>query len=174
MKNPTSKLVRIRMDLEEFDFEIRYIKGSTNCVADALSRITIEDLKTLTENTVKILKVQTRAMTRSKNSNDNKQNERNVNDKTMKEHVIENNSAKRVPRIITKLEDQETIIRAIYKRRVIYKKVIGYANAIDLPKIVLSELKEAVCLKQFDFLEIRNNDALIKKYGTTEFKKRMQ
>lgn len=39
MKNPTSKLVRIRMDLEDFDFEINYVPGQTNFVADALSRV---------------------------------------------------------------------------------------------------------------------------------------
>lgn len=32
------------MDLEEFDFDIEYIKGKENVVADALSRISIKDL----------------------------------------------------------------------------------------------------------------------------------
>lgn len=44
LKNPSSKLMRIKMDLEEFDFTIEYIKGRENVVADALSRISIKDL----------------------------------------------------------------------------------------------------------------------------------
>lgn len=36
--------MRIKMDLEEFDFSIEHIKGIENVVADALSRISIKDL----------------------------------------------------------------------------------------------------------------------------------
>lgn len=35
LKNPSSKLMRIKMDLEEYDFTIEYIKGRDNVVADA-------------------------------------------------------------------------------------------------------------------------------------------
>lgn len=47
MTKPTNRLTRIRLDLEEFDFEIQYIKGADNVVADALSRITIDELSML-------------------------------------------------------------------------------------------------------------------------------
>lgn len=49
MKNPTSKLTRIRLDLEEFDFTIEYMAGKENIVADALSRIKLnsDDLKSM-------------------------------------------------------------------------------------------------------------------------------
>lgn len=39
IKEPNSKLMRWRLKLEEFDYEIKYKKGSENKVADALSRI---------------------------------------------------------------------------------------------------------------------------------------
>lgn len=53
LKNPSSKLMRIKMDLEEFDFTIEHIKGKDNVVADALSRISIKDLfETYEENHV--------------------------------------------------------------------------------------------------------------------------
>lgn len=42
MKNPSSKLTRMRLDLEEYDFSIEYIKGKCNVLADALSRITLD------------------------------------------------------------------------------------------------------------------------------------
>lgn len=59
MKNPSSKLVRMRMDLEEFDFEVEFVPGKSNVVADALSRININADK-LKE--IQILQVQTRSM----------------------------------------------------------------------------------------------------------------
>lgn len=45
MKDPASKLTRIRLELEEYDFEVIHIPGKSNVVADALSRISINELK---------------------------------------------------------------------------------------------------------------------------------
>lgn len=45
LKDPTSRLARIRLDLAEFNFDIVYIKGDSNIVADALSRISIESIR---------------------------------------------------------------------------------------------------------------------------------
>lgn len=39
MKDPGSRLLRWRLQLEEYDYEIAYKKGSSNTNADALSRI---------------------------------------------------------------------------------------------------------------------------------------
>ena len=36
MKNPSSKLTRMRLDLEEYDFTIEYLRGKDNYIADAL------------------------------------------------------------------------------------------------------------------------------------------
>lgn len=77
MKNPSSKLTRMRLDLEEYDFELEYIKGKSNVVADALSRIKIdsdylkqqlpkakeEDMIRMKNKT--ILRVNTRAMSKA-------------------------------------------------------------------------------------------------------------
>lgn len=41
-KEPNSKLVRWKLQLLEYDFEVIYKKGSHNIVADALSRVQIE------------------------------------------------------------------------------------------------------------------------------------
>lgn len=41
LKDPSSRLYRWKVKLEEFDFDIKYIKGKTNFVADALSRVEI-------------------------------------------------------------------------------------------------------------------------------------
>ena len=61
MKDPSSKLTRVRLELEEYDFEIQYIRGKDNVGADALSRINTSDLKQIYENTSQIF-----AITRSK------------------------------------------------------------------------------------------------------------
>lgn len=41
-KEPTSKIVRWRMQLAEYDYEVLYKKGSQNLVADALSRVVVD------------------------------------------------------------------------------------------------------------------------------------
>lgn len=46
LKDPSSKLVRWRLKLSEFDFNINYKKGTTNNNADALSRLEINNTET--------------------------------------------------------------------------------------------------------------------------------
>lgn len=45
IKDPSSKLTRIRLELSEYNFTIEHIKGKDNVAADALSRISIDELK---------------------------------------------------------------------------------------------------------------------------------
>lgn len=59
MKDPSSKLTNIRLKLSEYNFTIEHIKGKDNVGADALSRISIDELKKES-----ILAVTTRAMSR--------------------------------------------------------------------------------------------------------------
>lgn len=75
MTNPTSKLTRMRMDLEDFDFIVEYIKGEKNVGADALSRIDISDLR----NTFKVA-IMTRSKSRqiTKDKDQNELNEQEV------------------------------------------------------------------------------------------------
>lgn len=61
MRDPSSRLLKFRLLLEEYNFTIEYIKGAQNSAADALSRINIEDLKLLTEQ---VVNVTTRAQAR--------------------------------------------------------------------------------------------------------------
>jgi len=65
MTNPSSKLTRMRLDLEEYEFTVEYLKGKDNFVADALSRITIDELTTMNKH---VLKVTTRQQSRQNNS----------------------------------------------------------------------------------------------------------
>ena len=61
MTNPSSKLTRMRLELKEYDFTVEYLKGKDNFVADALSRITLKELKDMQH---KVLKVTTRRQSR--------------------------------------------------------------------------------------------------------------
>lgn len=67
-KNPSPKLTRIRVELEDFDFAVEHIRGKDNVVADALSRITIDDLKDLYGKTASVFPVITRSMTKKNDS----------------------------------------------------------------------------------------------------------
>lgn len=64
MKDPSSRLTKFRLALKEYNFEVEYIKGSDNVTADALSRISINELKDMNEN---IDNVMTRAQFRKNN-----------------------------------------------------------------------------------------------------------
>jgi len=57
----------MRLDLAEYDFTVEYLKGKDNHIADALSRITIMDLKNIQTNNT-ILRVATRNLSKQKNS----------------------------------------------------------------------------------------------------------
>lgn len=62
MTNPSSRLTKFRLVLEEYDFEIQYVKGKDNVVADALSRITLDELKEISNN---VIFAMTRSMTKN-------------------------------------------------------------------------------------------------------------
>lgn len=82
LRDPTSKLSRMRMELSEFDFIVEYLRGPDNVVADALSRIDFKDIKNLlNENDAKIMPIQTRAMFKkfANKNNNNIANNRNTN-----------------------------------------------------------------------------------------------
>lgn len=44
LRKPSSRLNRMRIDLEEYDFEIEHVEGKSNVLCDGLSRIHIKDL----------------------------------------------------------------------------------------------------------------------------------
>lgn len=72
MTNPSSRLTKFRLALEEYMFEIEYVKGRDNAAADALSRIRMssDDLKAMNEKIVSVLtRAQKKKMTESDSKN---------------------------------------------------------------------------------------------------------
>lgn len=66
LKDPSSRLTRIRLELEEYNFKITHIPGKHNVVADALSRISINELKEISPlNSCKINRITTRSMSKA-------------------------------------------------------------------------------------------------------------
>lgn len=63
MKDPSSRLTKFRLQLEEYNFTVEYVKGKDNAPADALSRIrlTSNELKEMNES---VMNVMTRAQAR--------------------------------------------------------------------------------------------------------------
>lgn len=64
MKDPSSRLLKFRLQLEEYDYNVVYIKGKDNTVADALSRVTIssDELKDLNEKILVMTRAQKRKL----------------------------------------------------------------------------------------------------------------
>lgn len=88
-KNPSPKLLRIRLDLEEYDFEIEYIKGKDNCGADAFSRIDFDQIQKLRIDNAQINQVTTRSKSKSQTSNANTNTNKN-NSPNKKSELIQN------------------------------------------------------------------------------------
>lgn len=70
MRDPSSRLLKFRLLLEEYDFHIEYIKGKSNSAADALSRISIssDDLKNINEQVCVLTRAQYKKLEENKNA----------------------------------------------------------------------------------------------------------
>lgn len=127
LKNPSSKLTRMRLDLEEYSFDIEYIKGSLNVVSDALSRISIEtllDIKSNLEEPKNILKVETRS-SRKNNINNNKEQtmENSINDDFSKAKIIyTNRNLRKVPIFISSINNNKISVKIIHNRKNLFTK----------------------------------------------------
>lgn len=173
MKKPSSKLTRIRLDLEEYDFEIKHIKGVDNVVADALSRITIHDLKEIYQNNVTMLPVFTRSKTRILNQNiKEKEIENQSKEIANKLRVIEelnSNYDKKIPRV--RCENEKLLCAFLKKKKIIRINLEEFTvnGKLALEPILSKIEKDADSL---NYLKIQwpLNDILFKHVSIVNFK----
>lgn len=123
LKDPASKLTRIRLELEEYDFDIIHIKGKNNVAADALPRIKISDLKQIYDESVPVYAVQTRSMTRKPKTDSDQVSNTIINspDNSRIPNVIEeldSHFVKSIPRIRT---NPSMHLYAFKKRKILMK-----------------------------------------------------
>lgn len=176
MKNPASKLVRIRFELEEYAFDIEYIPGKQNVAADALSRLTFDDIKEMSENSKNIF-VTTRSMSKNKNDANINQNtnQNNINDNDKNEPtsaIYEKLSGfdKKFPKIKTFIENKK--LCAFQNHNKIFEIDISAEIANERYDLsgILSKLNGAAIKYKIKEIQWPQNDELFTKIKLESFK----
>ena len=171
LKNPSSKLTRMRLDLEEFDFDIEYIKGKDNCGADALSRIDFEQIKQLTVENAKIHKVTTRSKAKQqspppKNPSEKKQTALKIYETTNSDEV------KSLPCLKLIVKESTHKLKIVNKKKLVLE--LDLDSLIVHEKIALaqffSKLEKLVGNTDYKNLKIAINDTLFNFVDINEFK----
>lgn len=173
MKNPSSKLTRVRLDLEEFDFRIEHIKGSDNVGADALSRIEFDDIKQI----AKINAIQTRSMTnREIKTNNNKSTKiasPDLDEQLIIYETINGNEVKHLPKLSFRIkrnklecivEGQSNILLKFASTESLVKDKLNVAS-------ILSELESRADNSSIEQIKLSLNDEIFKYISTNEFKR---
>lgn len=188
LKNPSSKLTRLRLDLEEYSFIIEHIKGKDNVAADALSRISIDDLKEIYKDSVSVLPVITRSMTRranEKTQEDIIQAETPMNDSEMR--IIEefnSNFVKSIPRIrCTNLRIQfkdnaiyvskqwPTLCAFVKHKRILHVDLrVMFVNEKLKLDLVLSRLQKEADKLNIERIQWPTDDEIFSHFTIDEFK----
>lgn len=173
MKNATSKLVRIRMELEEYDFDICYIRGKDNIQADALSRIPFSEIKNLAEDSKSVLAI-TRSMSRGQNAtnsdiNDNNDDKSDENDRANRVFEQLTGFTTRVPKLVSVLSGNELKINAHMKHRKIFE-VRADVNEVLPLEAILSTIERTSSQRNLSELQICTNDKIFEYCTAEEFK----
>lgn len=170
MKNATSKLVRIRMELEEYDFDICYIKGKDNIQADALSRIPFSEIKNLSEDSKKVLAI-TRSMSRGQDITETdeniKINEENYRAATVYEQLSRNSTM--VPKLVTTINGNELKIYAQMRHNKLFEVRADVNERLPL-EAILSSVERASSERKLFELQLRINDKIFNYCTAEEFK----
>lgn len=87
MSNPSSRLMRWRLELEEYDFEISYKPGALNKNADALSRISIDESKLFKNISLQTPDSSNKSLSSPSNSYNNQQTSSSEPNLTSYKHI---------------------------------------------------------------------------------------
>lgn len=170
MKNPSSKLTRVRLDLEEFDFVIEYIKGSENVGADALSRMEFDNIKTISRINV----VQTRSMKKTETAQVKDSNKPELKENKMLKifESINLNETKKMPQLFFKIKKQKPQCLLKNNSRTLIKfDLTSYfvKDKLDIPSI-LSELEKRADKILVRQVKLSLNDELFELININQFK----
>lgn len=172
LKDPSSKLTRIRLELEEYNFEVIHIKGKDNVVADALSRISFEELKE--KSAEANIFVTTRSMTKKMNASENTPD--NIPEvpctKPKIYEQLDRAIDKKIPRIRSYVDDKQNLIvsaRANHKCLLELEfetvgKVFSYEN-------ILSALETEATKLKIKTIQWPMNDIIMQNVNMNDFKK---
>ncbi|XP_067633073.1 retrovirus-related Pol polyprotein from transposon 412 isoform X3 [Eurosta solidaginis] len=176
MKDPSSKLSRIRLELAEYNFTIEYIKGKTNVGADALSRITIEEIK---NSGTSILAVQTRSQTKQKQL----MQQEILKEEKVKENIklqvydnFSNKFSKKIPRVKSQINYDKSgkitnfELNAHLKHKKIELIKVACANKIIHLDELLLKLQKEAGKRNINIIELQKNDNLFKYFSISDLK----
>ena len=154
--NPSSRLTKFRLALEEYDFDIIYKKGTDNVIADALSRMSINELKDLNDKIGKEVLVTTRSESKALNNNqsDTKANDKLPGQKLETSKVMELvfNDAHELPEVQIVLQEDKIIIKPV-------------KTLIQLRRIMTTLKNICVEYKINELVITENNDKALKFYN---------
>lgn len=155
LKETTPKLTRLRLDLAEYNFSIEHIPGKTNVVADALSRIHIEDIKAIGDKKrdyelEQSIKITTRSMTNKKINQNTSTNEQNL-ERTIREpnimHATTNMNMKGIPILHTNVVENAlglTLTSSVHHKFMSQRYIFAFDTPIiqdiQFPQLFLSQL----------------------------------
>lgn len=145
IKDPSSKLTRIRLELSEYNFTIEYIKGTKNVAADALSRISFEEIKTINSSNLSesLINYKILAITRSMLKNQNEilsDNSTQIKNYDREEYLVKiyeelnvGEYSAKIPRIFTK--NMNNNLKPLLNIYIKSKKICE----IDMSKMIVNE-----------------------------------
>lgn len=176
LKNPSSKLSRLRMDLDEYHFDIEYIKGKDNVMADALSRISVDELKGLYDENIPMYAM-TRSMTRKNTSNRVVDDQNDIDCSDVKVFEDFNTGlTNKIPRLRTNvvtIKKNGTVANMTVCAYKSHKKLfeLKLANENIGMKHLFSKLLNAASQANVKKLQIATDDSIFKLCTIDEFKK---
>lgn len=145
MRNPSSKLTRMRLELEEYDFIVQYIKGKSNYVSDALSRIEIDSDK------LKSMYIITRSMTAREQNRQRKYQitnvERHKADELSVFDAISSEIAFKIPKLTFHMNNKAIIID-VYDKKYRKRSIPAFILSRNHNQMNVQTLNEI-----FDYIE---------------------
>lgn len=187
LKETNAKLTRLRLELAEFSFTIEHIKGTENVVADALSRIHIDEIRSTNEkekdlNELRILAV-TRSQSRKRaimeNDSRNHSNAENKAEIIKEPNImtsINNEDIKGIPTIHTEEMDDASGLNYIisvhhkYNAKEKASSVLQFANEDLFVQQFIMRLIEISEILQFKKVKLHTNEILFTRISAGKLK----